>query len=89
MTNREKLEKYCEEHEVELEILTYDDVMDNCDGDDICSAEDFTGYDMDESDLAYWLVDYTYFIIVNRESDITDRELEDVISFLEFQETFG
>jgi len=84
MTNREKLECYCRDNSIELKILTYDEIVKDYVGDvGIDTVEDFTGWEMDQGDLAYWIVgSEPYFIIVNKDSDISSEEFNRALLFL-------
>ncbi len=86
MTNKELIINLCKENQKQLEILTYEEVMKNVDGEDICSAEDFTGWEMNEGDTAYWFMNsqgYSYFEILKPGEDISDNELSRIKLFLD------
>lgn len=85
MTNIESIVKLCEEFQKDLEILTYDEIMENVDGEQICSVEDFTGMEMSEDEIAYWFMNSqgnSYFEILKPDEDISEGELDRLKMFL-------
>ena len=84
MQKIKKLQIAAEQAGVDLEILTYQDVMrEYVDGEDIQSAEAFCGYDLEKNDILYWLVtDEPYFFVGRQGEDISDIQLENALMYL-------
>ena len=87
MTNKEALIALCEEKSIDLEILTYKEIVEGyvC-GTGINTVEDFCGYDMAEDDIAYWIVDTEpYFAFTKENEDISNEEIERILLFLDIE----
>ena len=84
MQKIKKLQIAAEQAGVDLEILTYQDVMrEYVDGEDIQSAEAFCGYDLENNDILYWLVtNEPYFFVGRQGEDISDIQLENALMYL-------
>lgn len=81
MTNKEILMKIAEEKYHDLEILTYEEIVQNyvC-GEGLNSIEDFCGYDMDEDEVAFWVPDMEpLFRFAKKDEDISDDDANDIL----------
>ena len=83
MTNRQAFEKFCKQKDIDLEVLTRQEIIDDYlepGSGDLETVEDFTGEDMEEDDVTYWLVDKVSFFFVNKDEDFSDDEVDDMVS---------
>ena len=79
MTNRKALEKYCKEEDIDLDVLTYQEIVNDYvspGSGDIETVEDFTGEEMDVNAVAYWCVDYESFFFVDKDEDFSEEEID-------------
>lgn len=83
MTNRELLERICEERDLYLEVLTYQKIVEEYLAPDIPTVEDFCGFDVGRNDIVYFVSDSEpCFVLVRDGEDIEEDEANDILEWL-------
>lgn len=86
MTNKEIFTAFCEELEIDVEYLTYDDLVRN-EGQD--GIEDFTGKEVYPGQAVYWFPDREpLFYLVNQSEDLTSKDIEFMLLYYSNSDSF-
>lgn len=84
MLNKDALISTCNELELDLEVLSYNDIIDGnyVDAEEL-DFEDFCGCEMSEDETCFWIVtSEPYFTFVKNDEDLDDRQISNILLYL-------
>lgn len=84
MSNRKRIENICRKHDIELEILRYEEALAYVGDPGIDTIEDFCGIDLQQDEILYWInEDEPLFWCTKENEDIADYQMDSILAYLD------